>query len=189
MVDYFNVGGGFPSIYPGMTPPPIESFFDAIHAEFKNIPGHERMQLLAEPGRAMVAESCSLVVRVDLRKDHMLYINDGTYGSLFDAGTPKFIFPVQLLRKEEATSSDLAPFGFYGPTCDSLDFMKGPFYLPNDVKEGDFIEIGQMGAYGRTMATRFNGFGHADEMICVEDEPLMSMYGDDSTHPLEVIAA
>jgi ornithine decarboxylase len=70
--------------------------------------------------------------------------------------------------------------------------MKGPFYLPSDTEEGDFIEIGQMGAYGRTMATRFNGFHPSDTLIFVTDEPLMTMYRDDeeiSNEQLEIIAA
>ncbi len=193
MLDYFNVGGGFPSVYPGMIPPDLQSYFDAIHQEFANIPNHESMQLLAEPGRAMVAESMSLIVRVEMRKGDYLYINDGTYGSLFDAGTPKFIFPMKLLCKEEVYSTDLRPFSFYGPTCDSLDHMEGPFYLPSDVAEGDYIEIGQMGAYARSLATAFNGFQCADELIHVSDEPLMTMYGDNKAHSahekLEIIAA
>jgi ornithine decarboxylase len=189
---YFNVGGGFPSIYPGMIPPDLEDYFDAIHAEFAKIEGHGQMQLLAEPGRALVAECMSLIVRVELRKGNVLYINDGTYGSLFDAGTPKFIFPVKLLCDEKIYSTDLASFSFYGPTCDSLDYMKGPFYLPSDTAEGDYIEIGQMGAYGRTMATRFNGFHPEDELLRVSDEPLMTMYRDDdfiSDETFEIIAA
>lgn len=190
IINSFNVGGGFPSIYPGMIPPEMGDFFEAIHDEFDKIPGSKNMTLLAEPGRALVAESMSLVVRVDLRKGNLLYINDGTYGSLFDAGTPKFIYPVRLLRTKEPHSTDLVPFSFYGPTCDSLDFMKGPFYLPKDVREGDHIEIGQMGAYGRTMLTHFNGFRPDDDIVYVHDEPLMTMYGDDiTTKPLEVIAA
>jgi ornithine decarboxylase len=189
---YFNVGGGFPSIYPGMIPPDLEDYFDAIHNEFAKIEGHEQMQLLAEPGRALVAECMSLIVRVELRKGNVLYINDGTYGSLFDAGTPKFIFPVKLLCDEKIYSSDLASFSFYGPTCDSLDYMKGPFYLPSDTAEGDYIEIGQMGAYGRTMATRFNGFHPEEDLVRVSDEPLMTMYRDDdfiSDETFEIIAA
>jgi ornithine decarboxylase len=190
---YFNVGGGFPSIYPGMTPPPMQSYFDAIHEEFTKIPGHASMQLIAEPGRAIVAESMSLIVRVDMRKHDYLYINDGTYGSLFDAGTPRFIFPMKRMSDQDVTTSDLQPFSFYGPTCDSLDYMEGPFYLPNDITEGDYIEIGQMGAYGRCMATGFNGFKPAEEIIYVNDEPLMSMYNVGEAHSthekLEIIAA
>ncbi|MET0154962.1 MAG: type III PLP-dependent enzyme [Rickettsiales bacterium] len=190
-VDDFNVGGGFPSVYPGMIPPPIDGYFQAIREEFAHIPGSERMRLMAEPGRAIVAESGSLLVRVELRKGSALYINDGTYGGLFDAGTPRFIFPVHLIKRDGASSCDLAPFKFYGPTCDSLDHMNGPFYLPNNVAEGDYIEIGQMGAYGRTLATGFNGFSPEPEVAMVNDEPLMTMYDEEriSATPLEVIAA
>ena len=190
-IAYFNVGGGFPSIYPGMIPPDMKEYFDAIHNEFTKISNYESIRLLAEPGRALVAESMSLIVRVELRKNNLLYINDGTYGGLFDAGIPGFIFPMQLIRSQESYASDLVPFSFYGPTCDSLDFMKGPFYLPNDIHEGDYIEIGQMGAYGRTMATNFNGFKSQEEVIHVSDEPLMTMYDDlhISNEPLEIIAA
>jgi ornithine decarboxylase len=189
---YFNVGGGFPSVYPGMIPPNIEDYFQAIHDEFAKVKNSGSMKLLAEPGRALVAECMSLIVRVDMRKGNMLYINDGTYGSLFDAGTPKFIFPAKLICDEEIYSTDLAAFSLYGPTCDSLDYMKGPFYLPSDISEGDFIEIGQMGAYGRTMATKFNGFHPSDGLLQVSDEPLMTMYRDDeeiSAETFEVIAA
>lgn len=183
-IDSLDVGGGFPSIYPGMTPPDMQLFFDAIHEESAPVLAkHAGCKLLAEPGRALVAESGSVVVRVEMRKGDYLYINDGTYGTLFDAGTPKFIFPCRLLA--ENTSNNLHPFSFYGPTCDTLDFMKGPFYLPEDVKEGDYIEIGQLGAYGRTMATRFNGFSQARQYVDVADEPMMSMYpAQDAPVPL-----
>lgn len=190
---YFDVGGGFPSIYPGMIPPDIQQYFDTIHEEFSHIPNHTSIQLLAEPGRALVAESMSLIVRVEMRKENYLYINDGTYGSLFDAGTPGFIFPMKMICNTKIDSIDLKPFSFYGPTCDSLDYMKGPFYLPSNIDEGDLIEIGQMGAYGRTMATHFNGFTCDKNLIHVIDEPLMTMYGNNKTHStnekLEIIGA
>jgi ornithine decarboxylase len=118
-------------------------------------------------------------VRVEARKGEFLYLNDGTYGSLFDAGTPKFLFPCRRLDPSNTQSanqkeeSSLRPFSFYGPTCDTMDFMKGPFMLPSDIQEGDYIEIGQLGAYGRTMATRFNGFSLASHVVTVTDEPLM----------------
>lgn len=173
-IDSFDVGGGFPSVYPGMTPPPMNDYFTAIHEATRDIIKQHGCALFAEPGRALVAESGSTLVRVELRKGDYLYLNDGTYGSLFDAGTPKFIFPTRLLRED--ASSELRAFSFYGPTCDTLDFMKGPFYLPEDVSEGDYFEIGQLGAYGRTMATRFNGFSIARNYVVVNDEPLMTMY-------------
>lgn len=189
-VEYFNVGGGFPSVYPGMNPPDMAQFFDAIHEEFADLNQNNSMKLLAEPGRALVAEAGSVVVRVELRKDDKLYINDGTYGSLFDAGTPKFIYPTQLLANRPVDMEHMTPFSFYGPTCDSIDFMKGPFYLPQDVQEGDYIEIGQLGAYGKTMATRFNGFAPEEETVIIEDEPLISMYREElEGDAREIIAA
>lgn len=174
-IDFLDVGGGFPSVYPGMLPPALSTYFDAIHEEFTNGPSYcADTQLLCEPGRALVAESGSMLVKVELRKGEFLYLNDGTYGSLFDAGVPQFIFPAKVARADVSSSN--SPFSFFGPTCDTLDFMKGPFYLPEDVREGDYIEIGQLGAYGLTMATRFNGFGGMHETVTVDEAPLMSMY-------------
>lgn len=184
-VEAIDVGGGFPSVYPGMIPPSLSQFFTAIHDEFKKFKNSKNIELMCEPGRAIVAESGSVIVRVDLRKNNFLYINDGTYGSLFDAGTPQFIFPVKLYKKNGSVASENSmPFSFFGPTCDTLDFMKGPFYLPEDAEEGDFIEVGQLGAYGRALATGFNGFKPSDEIIAIEEAPLMSMY-DESGAPLE----
>lgn len=181
-LDSFDVGGGFPSIYPGMTPPPMRDYFSAIHEEVRDVlKQHPHCVLMAEPGRALVAESGSTVARVEMRKGDFLYLNDGTYGSLFDAGVPKFIFPTRLLRVPQ--SADLRPFSFYGPTCDSLDFMRGPFYLPEDIAEGDHIEIGQLGAYGRTMATRFNGFSLARQVVVVKDEPILTMHEEAPATP------
>lgn len=174
-IDTFDVGGGFPSIYPGMTPPDMGQYFAAIHEATRDIVKQHGCALLAEPGRALVAESGSVLVRVELRKGDFLYINDGTYGSLFDAGVPKWLYPCRLLNRK-ATTDEQHGFSLYGPTCDTMDFMKGPFMLPADIKEGDYIEIGQLGAYGRTMATRFNGFSLANQTIAVKDEPLMSLY-------------
>ena len=48
-------------------------------------------------------------------------------------------------------SKKLTAFDFFGPTCDSMDYMKGPFILPNNIKENDYIELGQLGAYGLTL--------------------------------------
>ena len=53
--------------------------------------------------------------------------------------------------------------------------MKGPFYLPDNIAEGDYIEIGQLGAYSRSIRTDFNGF-NKNLQIEVSDEPLVSMY-------------
>jgi ornithine decarboxylase len=175
-IDVLDIGGGFPSIYPGMTPPPLGYYMRAIKKALKLHPELAECQLICEPGRALVAEGGSVVVRVEARKGNMLYINDGTFGSLFDAGYPGFVFPVKTIRPAGALSAETAEFGFFGPTCDSLDVMKGPFQLPKDIAEGDWIEIGQLGAYGATLRTNFNGF-YSDLTVEVADKPILSMIG------------
>ena len=134
-------------------------------------------KIICEPGRAIVAESGSTIVRVNLRKKNKLYINDGTYGTLFDAGTPNFILPARMISNGRNHSKKITAFNFYGPTCDSLDYMKGPFLLPNNIKEGDYIELGQLGAYGLTFRTKFNGF-FSDHIVQVNDAPILSMYDE-----------
>lgn len=173
-VDVIDVGGGFPSTYPGMTPPPLEHYFDAIHRAFESLPISYSAELWAEPGRALCAEYSSIVVRVERRRGAELYINDGAYGALFDAAHIDWKFPVELLREPESNAKDVE-FSFYGPTCDDLDYMKGPFLLPADTRAGDYFEIGMLGAYGSAMRTAFNGFG-SDETVTVADEPMASMY-------------
>ncbi len=170
-----NVGGGFPSIYPDLNPEPIEIYLDEIKKSIANLNLPVTPELICEPGRAIVAESGSTIVKVNLRKKQKLYINDGTYGTLFDAGVPNFILPSRIIRNGRVQSRKLTAFNFYGPTCDSMDFMKGPFLLPNNIKEGDYIELGQLGAYGLTFRTKFNGF-YSDEIFELADQPIMSLY-------------
>lgn len=181
-LDVIDVGGGFPSSYPGLTPPAMSSYFDEIHETLQTLPIDKNCKLWCEPGRALVAESGSLLVKVEARKDNSLYINDGIYGGLFDAGHLDFAYPTKAIRLDrQDLSSELLPFSFYGPTCDSLDVIKGPFYLPKNIKEGDYIEIGQLGAYSKNIRTNFNGFGESLQIeVC--DEPFSSMYLEDSQH-------
>ncbi|TAK99689.1 MAG: type III PLP-dependent enzyme [Rhodospirillaceae bacterium] len=190
-VDVVDVGGGFPATYPGMTPPPLENFISTIVSAAQPLVD-QGAELWCEPGRAMVADGASMLVRVTLRKGRRLYINDGTYGSLFDAGSLGWRYPVRLVRPKatgratnaakdaareaggrgfstKLPSEKLVPFVFYGPTCDTMDKMKGPFLLPEDTQEGDWIEIGALGAYGAAMQTRFNGF-HAETVATVWPE-------------------
>ena len=178
--DVVDVGGGFPSVYPGMVPPALDDYIDSIDRGFSEMMVHETTELWCEPGRALVAEASSLVTQVDLRKDDALYLNDGAYGSLFDAAHSKWPFPVKLMRVEDGEAREvegtLKPFQFYGPTCDSADHMPGPFWLPEDVQEGDYVEIGMLGAYGVAMTTRFNGYGDV-ETVEASDAPMASMFG------------
>ena len=177
--DYINIGGGFPAIYPDLVPQSLENYFEEIKKGLTNLKLEKLPELLCEPGRAIVAESGSTIIRVNLRKKQKLYINDGTYGTLFDAGTPNIVYPSRLIKNGKIVSKKLTAFNFYGPTCDSMDYMKGPFLLPNNIKENDYIELGQLGAYGLTFRTQFNGF-YSNEIYEVEDEPIMTLYGKES---------
>ena len=174
-VDIVDVGGGFPSTYPGMEPPPLEAYFDVIHAGFEALPISYSAELWCEPGRALCAEYASLLVRVEKRRGSELYINDGAYGALFDAAHIGWRYPVRLLRDRKSSVRPME-FSFYGPTCDDLDRMAGPFELPGDVRAGDYIEIGMLGAYGCAMRTGFNGFV-AGGFEIVDDEPMATLYG------------
>jgi len=175
-VDNIDVGGGFPSAYPGMAPVALQHYMDVIRSSLAEYGFDKNHAVLCEPGRAIVAENGSLIVKVELRKGNALYINDGVYGGLFDAGYPEFIYPTRAVRLEGGFSSQMEEFSFFGPTCDSIDTMKGPFMLPSDIAEGDWIEIGGLGAYSKSMRTNFNGF-HASKQADLLDNPMLSMYG------------
>ena len=183
--DYINIGGGFPAIYPDLVPQSLENYFEEIKKGLANLKLEKLPELLCEPGRAIVAESGSTIVKVNLRKKQKLYINEGTYGTLFDAGTPNLVYPSRIIKSGKIISKKLTAFNFYGPTCDSMDYMEGPFLLPNNIKENDYIELGQLGAYGLTFRTQFNGF-YSNEIYEVEDEPIMTMYGKDSNKAILV---
>jgi ornithine decarboxylase len=174
-VDIIDVGGGFPVAYPDIDPPPLGAFMAEIDAAFDAL-DMPWLKLWAEPGRALVAGGGSVVVQVQLRRGNMLYVNDGVFGALADAGALGFRFPTRLLRAAGRGGAPDAAFGLYGPTCDSSDVMRGPFMLPGDVAEGDWIEIGQLGAYGACLRTAFNGFDRA-ALVEVRDQPMLETAG------------
>ena len=178
-IDIIDVGGGFPVSYPDVVPPPLDDYVAAI-GEAAEAWFDDGVRLWAEPGRALVAAGGSLVVQVELRRGEALYVNDGVYGSLSDAGRPGFRFPARRIRPDQMAGDDapLQAFTLYGPTCDSADHMKGPFLLPADVDEGDWLELGQLGAYGACLRTRFNGFD-GGSTIEVADPPLLATPGYD----------
>ncbi len=172
-IDIINVGGGFPSVYPGMEPPPLEDYFASIFRASESLPISYSSELWCEPGRALCAEYSSLLVRVEKRRGNELFINDGAYGALYDAAHVGWNYPLRCLN--EGRSAEEEAFVFYGPTCDDADYMEGPFLLPADIAPGDYIEIGMLGAYGAAMRTAFNGFGEGDVAI-VGDEPMASLF-------------
>jgi ornithine decarboxylase len=182
-IDVVDVGGGFPVSYPDLEPPPLGAYFAEIEGAFDDL-GLPAARLWAEPGRALVAAGASVVVQVQLRRGDTLYVNDGVYGSLSDAGAPAFRFPARLIRPRPSAAEEQRAFAFYGPTCDSADYMKGPFWLPADIEEGDWIEIGQLGAYGACLRTAFNGFD-CGQLVEVRDAPMLRTPGHE---PLSLAA-
>ena len=126
--------------------------------------GFGDMPLIAEPGRVIVARCLSLIVRVLLKKGRRrIYINDGIWASLSDSWTGKITLPARLLpdparRRRSGKPNNVVPFKVCGATCDSVDILSRPFYLPETVDTGDWIEIGHIGAYSLALRTRFNGF-------------------------------
>ncbi|MGF1649652.1 MAG: type III PLP-dependent enzyme [Hyphomicrobiaceae bacterium] len=179
VIDAVDVGGGFPARYGEDFPSPLAAFVAVIAERFEDMPVSHDCRLVCEPGRALVAEAESLIVRVDARRGNELFINDGGYGGLFDATHFRFPFPVRLVREQMSDAGDLMPFSMWGPTCDSVDRMEGPFYLPESVREGDYLEFGNMGAYVRAIAGRFNGYGDYDEVI-LDDPPMFTMFEPDA---------
>lgn len=154
-LEYLDVGGGFPASYK-QDVPPLQSYFDTIADAKEKL--RIDLPLFGEPGRALVAEGCSVLTQVHLRKGDDLYINDGIYGCLSEIRDGDLDPPVRAIGKEGPVEGALRPFRLFGPTCDSLDVLKLPFYLPENIREGDWIEFGLMGAYSIGMQTGFNGF-------------------------------
>ncbi|NCC22581.1 MAG: type III PLP-dependent enzyme [Alphaproteobacteria bacterium] len=155
-----NVGGGFPCQYPGATEPALSEYFESISAASNLLPG----ELICEPGRALVADSMSVLTRVTLRRgqDNRLYINDGFYGSFMELPFVDFMPPARAYNPEGvqivAPESEMKEFYIWGPTCDSLDKLPKTVRLPAAISMGDYIEFGLMGAYTNASSTMFNGF-------------------------------
>jgi ornithine decarboxylase len=167
-IEALDVGGGFPASY-GNDPRRKGSempSFAALMAELRRDIaewGFADTALIAEPGRVVVARSLSVIVRVLLKKGRRLYINDGIWGSLSDSWTGKITLPARFVpdparKRRSGEAAELVPFRVCGATCDSVDILSRPFWLPGTVDTGDWIEIGHIGAYSLGLRTRFNGF-------------------------------
>ncbi len=166
-VDALDIGGGFPATLDDQNPPPpLQEYFDVVTSTLAQS-GLGNLDLLCEPGRGMVACGGKLVVRVEGRKGDLIFMNDGTYGGMLEGGPlVDIVYPAQVLRADGAAlSNQMGDFRLAGPSCDSTDMMKGPYRLPDNIAEGDYIIFGELGAYGEVTRTPFNGF---DQVIRVE---------------------
>ena len=174
-VKVLDIGGGFPTTLDENNPPPSMTFYGAVIAEAMRRNELEALQLLCEVGRGLVAGAGALIVRVEGRRDDLLYLNDGTYGGMFEAGGAIGLpYPCHLIRREEREGSvEMKGFRFAGPTCDSVDMMNGPFMLPADIRAGDWIKIEKLGAYGEVSRTDFNGFGTVQKVIVAKQSAKM----------------
>jgi len=163
-----DIGGGFPADYgadPRKGAPPkvsTRALVEEVVSEAKAW-GLSDLPLVAEPGRAIVARAFSVLVRVLLKKGRRLYINDGIWSSLSDSWTGKITLPARHLpdparRRRSGDPHAIVPYRVCGATCDSVDILSRPFFLPETVETGDWVEIGHIGAYSLSLRTRFNGF-------------------------------
>lgn len=152
-----DVGGGFPASYPELEAPPLEHFVAAIRAGLERI-GAPDVELLAEPGRALVAAGCSVLTQVQLRKGDRLFLNDGIFGCLSEQIDCDYRLPTAVYRSSGELSPTLGPFRLFGPTCDAVDAIASPWQLPEDIAAGDWLEIKAIGAYSIAVASNFNGF-------------------------------
>lgn len=160
-VRHLDIGGGFPWVYPDIEVPEVEAYFERVRSISRTLPLADDATLYCEPGRALCADGLSLVVQVLVRRDDRLYLNDGIYGSLSEANLSggEVWYPTRVIRDgQDAPDGEPMPFTIFGPTCDSLDRLPRPVLFPADIAEGDWIEIGTMGAYSNSSRTAFNGF-------------------------------
>lgn len=162
-----DIGGGYPKTYPGFEVPPMPEYFAAIQESAKSLPLANNAELLAEPGRALVASSLSAVVQVLLRKEDRVYINDGMYGSFWELrcnGANQF--PVRTFRGSTELSDNLSEILVFGPTCDADDQLPEKIRLPEDIDAGDYLEFDSIGAYSLSGRTDFNGF-FSDHLVTI----------------------
>jgi ornithine decarboxylase len=171
-----DVGGGFPEAYPDVEAPPIEAYVEQIVTGLRRIGLDGRTPLWAEPGRALVASGCSLLAHVKLRKEDQLYINDGVYGAFSELIDSEQELLARRVWPRRPPEEERQEFVVHGPTCDSMDVLASKLRLPSNTREGDWIEVDQLGAYSSALSTRFNGFA-LESFAEVDDEPIASAAG------------
>lgn len=169
-VDAIDVGGGFPSAFVNLSPPERMDYMMQIIRAVKDFK-LGGIELFAEPGQALVANAGHLVARVELRKGDTLYLNDGVFGSLHDAAKEVGLrHPVEGVNADRIFSKHLTGFQMAGPTCTTEDMMPGPYFLPSDINEGDWVAFSNIGAYSQAFRTNFNGFGACHTVLLYDEK-------------------
>lgn len=154
-VKIVDIGGGFPVPYDARVPQ-FEKLAAIINEECDRL-FPEDVELIAEPGRFMVATAAVLVSEIvgKARRDGKIfyYINDGVYqtfsGVVYDHWIPNF-------HAFKAGPAEVC--AVVGPTCDSFDKISLSEQLPADLQIGDYLYTENIGAYSIASSTRFNGF-------------------------------
>lgn len=177
-----DVGGGYPKSYPGFIVPHLDEYFRAVADSFAGLPLADDAEVLGEPGRALAAPGMSAVVEVLLRKDDRLFINDGMHGVFWELRYDGHdSYPARAFRDGHLLTGDEMPFTVNGPTCDSDDTLPGKVELPLDIRPGDYLEFGGIGAYSLSGRTDFNGY-YSDRIVTItstaEFPPSLPQSGD-----------
>ncbi len=159
-VTRINIGGGFAADR-GFDVPDHDAVFACVQGALASAFGADAPDLLCEPGRAMVAESCVLATRVKGMRANgdVVFLNDGIYGGLPDLRDMGLCGLVTVQGPNGPRTGNTASRIVFGPTCDSLDRLPDGLPLPKDTIVGDYVLFGGMGAYSISMSTAFNGYG------------------------------
>ncbi|MCE7624369.1 type III PLP-dependent enzyme [Vibrio fluvialis] len=156
-----DIGGGFPVNYTKQVMP-IDQFCVPINEALAELP--ETVQVIAEPGRFIVAQSMMSVASVmgQAERDGQTwyYLDDGVYGSFSGLIFDDAQYPLVTLKLE----GEYAPSVLAGPTCDSIDVIAENILLPK-LDNGDLIIGRMMGAYTSATATDFNFFKRAQTVV------------------------
>jgi ornithine decarboxylase len=150
-----DIGGGFPAPYDRHVKP-FRELARCLNAELDRL-FPPPIEILAEPGRFLVATAATLVARIIGRavRDGKLcyYINDGIYhtfsGILFDHCQ----YHLRAFREGPRELCSV-----FGPTCDALDTVSLAEDLPADLETGELLSSENIGAYTQASSTWFNGF-------------------------------
>ncbi|MBQ4859608.1 type III PLP-dependent enzyme [Pseudoalteromonas sp. MMG007] len=168
-----DIGGGFPVPYSADVLP-IDVFCAPINVALAQLP--ETMQIIAEPGRFIVASSVTSVASVMGQAQRegktWYYLDDGIYGSFSGLMFDEAAYPIDSAKQNgERFESVLA-----GPTCDSIDVVSDSIMLPK-LNNGDLIISRMMGAYTLATATDFNFFKRAEVVVLNEQVHTQELTG------------
>lgn len=173
-LDFVDLGGGFPVRYDaegdavntndGLHAP----LFLEIAAGLAALPDCGHPRLVVEPGRALAATGLSILTRILHRRENSIYISDSVWGNLSDAWTGNFELSTRHFPRADIISPAASlPFKVFGFSCGPMDVLPRPFMLPANIREGDWIEIRNMGAYSSCLKSSYNGF-KCDQTVTVE---------------------